>query len=95
MKVFISLRTAEKMYSTLFKIRVTLFRITLRDIVFYTEFIVPQNICKATFFYIYILSRFRRVTIDGYELVNGFTDRLCTPLGITSKYNTIINLYNS
>jgi hypothetical protein len=50
------------MYAKLFII--TLFIVTLSDIIFYTEFIVPKNISNAKFF-IYILSRFRRVNIDG------------------------------
>jgi hypothetical protein len=35
------------------------------------------------------------VTIDGYGMLNGFIDLLYTPLGTTSNYNAIANLYNS
>jgi hypothetical protein len=44
---------------------------------------------------IIVVSRDMCVTIDGFGLMNGFTDHLNTQLGTTSNYSATANLYNS
>jgi hypothetical protein len=44
-----------------------------------------EKFCSQLSAYCHILG----VTIDGFELVNGFIDHLYTPLGITINYGAI------
>jgi hypothetical protein len=56
---------------------------------------LPFLISIAVYQELWILSRvWIRVTLStGYGLVNGFTDHLYTPLGITSKYSAITDFH--